>query len=78
MLWSVNKKENHVELSLLPEDTEMPSVLPESLGLPRCGAEEEKREEDNKEKKEEVKMKRKQRRVNSESEQVWMWLLRTY
>lgn len=65
----VNKKENHVELSLLPEDTEMPSVLPESLGLPRCGAEEEKREEDNKEKKEEVKMKRKQRRVNSESEQ---------
>lgn len=55
----------------------MPSVLPESLGLPRYGAEEEKREEekreeDNKEKKEKVKRKRKQRRVNSESEQVWM------
>lgn len=50
----------------------MPSVLPESLGLPRYGAEEEKREEDKKEKKEKVKMKRKQRRVNSESEQVWM------
>ncbi|POI29567.1 hypothetical protein CIB84_006683, partial [Bambusicola thoracicus] len=65
----VNTKENHVELSLLPEDTDMPSVLPESLGLPRSGAEEGKREEDNKEKKEEVKMKRKQRRVNSESEQ---------
>ncbi|XP_042719783.1 protein RRP5 homolog [Lagopus leucura] len=70
----VNKNENHVELSLLPEDTEMPSVLPESLGLPRYGAEEEKREEekreeDNKEKKEKVKRKRKQRRVNSESEQ---------
>ncbi|OXB58266.1 hypothetical protein ASZ78_010460 [Callipepla squamata] len=65
----VNKKENHIELSLLPEDTEMPSVLPESLGLPRYGTEEEKREEDNKKKKEELKMKRKQRRVNSESEQ---------
>ncbi|OXB82387.1 UNVERIFIED_CONTAM: hypothetical protein H355_009312, partial [Colinus virginianus] len=65
----VNKKENHIELSLLPEDTEMPSVLPKSLGLPRYGTEEEKREEDNKKKKEELKMKRKQRRVNSESEQ---------
>uniref|UniRef100_A0A803YNN3 Protein RRP5 homolog n=1 Tax=Meleagris gallopavo TaxID=9103 RepID=A0A803YNN3_MELGA len=64
----VNKNENHVELSLLPEDTEMPSVLPESLGLPRYGAEEEKREEDKEEKKEKVKMKRKQRRVNSESD----------
>ncbi|XP_015722403.1 protein RRP5 homolog isoform X3 [Coturnix japonica] len=65
----VNKKENHVELSLLPEDTEMPSVLPESLGLPRYCAEEEKRKEDNNKKKEKVKLKRKQKRVNSESEQ---------
>ncbi|NXJ09711.1 RRP5 protein, partial [Odontophorus gujanensis] len=71
----VNKKENHIELSLLPEDTGMPSVLPESLGLPRYGAEEEKREEDNKKKKEELRMKRKQRRVNSENEQVWMYCL---
>ncbi|NXI67714.1 RRP5 protein, partial [Anseranas semipalmata] len=67
----VNKKENHIELSLLPEDTGMPSVLPESLGLPLYGAEEEKREDD-KEKREELKLKTKQRRGNSETKQVWM------
>ncbi|XP_060097704.1 protein RRP5 homolog isoform X2 [Heteronotia binoei] len=31
---SVNKEENHVELSVLPEDTGKPSVIPESLNLP--------------------------------------------
>ncbi|XP_010127609.1 PREDICTED: protein RRP5 homolog [Chlamydotis macqueenii] len=41
----VNRKQKHVELSLLPEDTGMPNILPESLGLPRYDAEEEKREE---------------------------------
>lgn len=67
---SVNGK--HVELSLLPEDTGMPNVLPESLGLPQYGAEEEKTETDGKEKTEELKVKAKQRRGNSDSEQVWM------
>lgn len=80
MNWSVNKKENHIELSLLPEDTGMPSVLPESLGLPRYSAEEEKREEEkreeDKEKKEEHKLKTKRRRKSSEIEQVQVWLLR--
>ncbi|XP_065495074.1 protein RRP5 homolog [Caloenas nicobarica] len=65
----VNGKEKHVELSLLPEDTGMPSVLPESLCLPRYGAESEKREADDKEKRKELKLKTKQRRGNSESEQ---------
>ncbi|NXO72466.1 RRP5 protein, partial [Phainopepla nitens] len=62
----VNKKENHIELSLLPEDTGMPSVLPESLGLPQYGVEEEKREADVEEKREEPKVKTKRRRGNSE------------
>uniref|UniRef100_A0A8C3JGB9 Protein RRP5 homolog n=1 Tax=Calidris pygmaea TaxID=425635 RepID=A0A8C3JGB9_9CHAR len=57
----------HIELSLLPEDTGMPSVLPESLGLPLYDAEEEKREADDREKREELKMKTKRRRGNSES-----------
>ncbi|KGL90479.1 Protein RRP5, partial [Charadrius vociferus] len=61
--------EKHIELSLLPEDTGMPSVLPESLGLPRYDAEEEKREANDREKKEELKVKAKRRRGNSESEQ---------
>ena len=69
---SVNGKEKHIELSLLPEDTGMPSILPESLDLPRYDAEEEKREADDKEKREELKVKTKRRRGNSESEQVWM------
>lgn len=69
---SVNGKEKHIELSLLPEDTGMPSVLPESLGLPRYDAEEEKREADDREKREELKLKAKRTRENSESEQVWM------
>ncbi|XP_064000521.1 protein RRP5 homolog [Pogoniulus pusillus] len=59
----------HVELSLLPEDTGMPNVLPESLGLPQYGAEEEKTETDGKEKTEELKVTAKQRRGNSDSEQ---------
>ncbi|NXA85483.1 RRP5 protein, partial [Melanocharis versteri] len=63
----VNRKEKHIELSLLPEDTGMPSVLPESLGLPQYGAEEEKREVNDEEKREEPKLKTKRRRGNSES-----------
>ncbi|XP_069652986.1 protein RRP5 homolog [Haliaeetus albicilla] len=65
----VNGKEKHIELSLLPEDTGMPSVLPESLGLPRYDAEEEKREADDREKREELKLKTKRTREDSESEQ---------
>ncbi|KFP15304.1 Protein RRP5, partial [Egretta garzetta] len=65
----VNGKEKHIELSLLPEDTGMPNVFPESLGLPRYGAEEEKKEADDQEKREELKLKTKRRRGNSESEQ---------
>ncbi|XP_074447508.1 protein RRP5 homolog isoform X3 [Larus michahellis] len=61
--------EKHIELSLLPEDTGMPSVLPESLDLPRYDAEEEKGEADDREKREELKMKTKRRRGDSESEQ---------
>ncbi|KFW89317.1 Protein RRP5, partial [Phalacrocorax carbo] len=62
----INGKEKHIELSLLPQDTGMPSVLPESLGLPRYDAEEEKREADHQEKREELKLKTKRRRGNSE------------
>uniref|UniRef100_A0A8C5THM6 Protein RRP5 homolog n=1 Tax=Malurus cyaneus samueli TaxID=2593467 RepID=A0A8C5THM6_9PASS len=69
---SVNRKEKHIELSLLPEDTGMPSVLPESLGLPQYGAEEVKREAGDEEKTEEPKLKTKRRRGNSESGQVWV------
>uniref|UniRef100_A0A8B9P867 Protein RRP5 homolog n=1 Tax=Apteryx owenii TaxID=8824 RepID=A0A8B9P867_APTOW len=66
----VNREENHVELSLLPEDTGMPSILPESLGLPRYDAEEEKKEAEEREKREELKkLKTKRKRGNSESEQ---------
>ncbi|KPP72797.1 protein RRP5-like, partial [Scleropages formosus] len=40
---SVNKEKGHVELSLLPQDTGKPDVLPESLGLPlRLGRKENK------------------------------------
>uniref|UniRef100_A0A8C6JJU5 Protein RRP5 homolog n=1 Tax=Melopsittacus undulatus TaxID=13146 RepID=A0A8C6JJU5_MELUD len=66
----VNGKEKHIELSLLPEDTGMPSILPESLGLPRYDAEEEKREADAREKREQLKVKTKRRIRNSESEQA--------
>ncbi|XP_032844612.2 protein RRP5 homolog [Tyto alba] len=65
----VNGKEKHIELSLLPEDTGMPSVLPESLGLPRHDAEEEKKEADDKEEREELRLKAKRRRGNAENEQ---------
>lgn len=70
----VNRKEKHIELSLLPEDTGMPSVLPESLGLPQYGAEEEKRETEDEKKREEPKLKKKRRRGNDESGQVWVCL----
>ncbi|XP_025966122.2 protein RRP5 homolog isoform X1 [Dromaius novaehollandiae] len=66
----VNREENHVELSLLPEDTGMPSILPESLGLPRYDAEEERKEGEESEKREEIKkLKTKRTRGNSASEQ---------
>ncbi|NXV80600.1 RRP5 protein, partial [Atlantisia rogersi] len=65
----VNREEKHIELSLLPEDTGMPSVIPESLGLPRYSAEEEKRDAGDSEKREKLKPKTKRRRGNSESEQ---------
>ncbi|XP_071604451.1 protein RRP5 homolog [Heliangelus exortis] len=65
----VTGKGKHIELSLLPEDTGMPSILPESLGLPRYDAEEEKREAEDREKREEPKLKMKRRRTNSESKQ---------
>uniref|UniRef100_A0A8C3DLD0 Protein RRP5 homolog n=1 Tax=Corvus moneduloides TaxID=1196302 RepID=A0A8C3DLD0_CORMO len=67
-------REKHIELSLLPEDTGMPSVLPESLGLPQYGAEEEKKEPDDEEKREEPKLKTKRRRGNSESGQCLPFL----
>ncbi|KFP98577.1 Protein RRP5, partial [Haliaeetus albicilla] len=72
----VNGKEKHIELSLLPEDTGMPSVLPESLGLPRYDAEEEKREADDREKREELKLKTKRTREDSESEQGLYFVIR--
>lgn len=50
----------------------MPSILPESLGLPRYDAEEEKRKADDREKREQLKVKTKRRIKSSESEQVWM------
>ncbi|XP_074815521.1 protein RRP5 homolog isoform X1 [Natator depressus] len=63
---SVNNRESHVELSLLPEDTGKPSILPESLGLPRCDTDEGK----GKEKREEFrKLKSKRKRRVSEGEQ---------
>ncbi|KFP74307.1 Protein RRP5, partial [Acanthisitta chloris] len=65
----VSGKEKHIELSLLPEDTGMPSILPESLDLPQYGAEEEEREANDEEKREELKLKTKRRRGNSESGQ---------
>ncbi|NXY40635.1 RRP5 protein, partial [Ceuthmochares aereus] len=71
----VNGKGKHVELSLLPEDTGLPSILPESLGLPRYDAEEEKKEADDEEKRENLKMKTKRKRGNSEREQVGMSLI---
>ncbi|NXF93260.1 RRP5 protein, partial [Eubucco bourcierii] len=66
-------KGKHVELSLLPEDTGMPNVLPESLGLPQYGAEEEKTETDGREKTEELKVKAKERRGNSDRNRKIYW-----
>ncbi|KFQ38763.1 Protein RRP5, partial [Mesitornis unicolor] len=72
----VNGKEKHIELSLLPKDTGMPSILPESLGLPQYDAEEEKKETHGRAKREELKLKTKQRRGNSESEQTLSFVIR--
>lgn len=33
-MFSIDAKTGHVDLSLLPEDTGKPDILPESLGLP--------------------------------------------
>ncbi|RXM27397.1 Protein RRP5-like [Acipenser ruthenus] len=61
---SVDKKQNRVELSLLPEDTGEPDVLPESLRLPsrEKGEQKEKRQGFK-------KMQQKRKRGASESEQ---------
>ncbi|MGH0135552.1 UNVERIFIED_CONTAM: hypothetical protein FKN15_066160, partial [Acipenser sinensis] len=61
---SVDKKQNHMELSLLPEDTGEPDVLPESLRLPsrEKGEQKEKRQGFK-------KMQQKRKRGASESEQ---------
>ncbi|XP_054459743.1 protein RRP5 homolog [Anoplopoma fimbria] len=56
---SIDKEEELVHLSLLPEDTGKPDVLPESLGLPLRLVGKEKKEHDSKKKK----------RTASESEQ---------
>uniref|UniRef100_A0A8C9Y0K1 Protein RRP5 homolog n=1 Tax=Sander lucioperca TaxID=283035 RepID=A0A8C9Y0K1_SANLU len=58
---SIDKEEELVHLSLLPEDTGKPDVLPESLGLPLRLIGEEKKEHDTK---------KKMKRAASESEQV--------
>ncbi|KAJ8264298.1 hypothetical protein GJAV_G00147520 [Gymnothorax javanicus] len=55
---SVDKKNNQAELSLLPEDTGKPDVLPESLGLPLRLTGEEKEKHDS----------GKRKRIMSESE----------
>nr|XP_014427885.1 protein RRP5 homolog [Pelodiscus sinensis] len=60
---SVNNKESHVELSLLPADTGKPGVLPEQLGLPLCDTDKEKAAEFK-------KLKAKRKRGDSEGEQV--------
>ncbi|XP_031144955.1 protein RRP5 homolog isoform X2 [Sander lucioperca] len=57
---SIDKEEELVHLSLLPEDTGKPDVLPESLGLPLRLIGEEKKEHDTK---------KKMKRAASESEQ---------
>ncbi|KAJ8365798.1 hypothetical protein SKAU_G00146290 [Synaphobranchus kaupii] len=57
---SVDKENNQVDLSLLPEDTGKPDVLPESLGLPLRLKGEEKEKHD---------ARRKRKRAASESEQ---------
>ncbi|XP_030058666.1 protein RRP5 homolog [Microcaecilia unicolor] len=60
---SVQKKKHHVELSLLPEDTGKPDVLPKSLGFPLRKTEEQKEKEELYK-----KLKEKRKRRNSESE----------
>uniref|UniRef100_A0AAX7SRF5 Protein RRP5 homolog n=1 Tax=Astatotilapia calliptera TaxID=8154 RepID=A0AAX7SRF5_ASTCA len=48
---SIDKEEEFINLSLLPEDTGKPDVLPESLGLPLRLVREEKKKQDKKSKK---------------------------
>lgn len=57
---SIDKEEEFINLSLLPEDTGKPDVLPESLGLPLRLVREEKKKQDKKSKK----------RPASESEEI--------
>ncbi|XP_064171812.1 protein RRP5 homolog [Anguilla rostrata] len=59
---SVDKENGQVDLSLLPEDTGKPDVLPESLGLPQRLRGEEKEKHD--------AAQRKRKRTASESEPV--------
>ncbi|XP_066475340.1 protein RRP5 homolog [Tiliqua scincoides] len=68
---SIDKQENHVELSVLPEDTGKPSLLPESLGLPRAkmGASfKTKRKRGHSESEEEVKQRMKKGRFTEEDD----------
>ncbi|XP_029466152.1 protein RRP5 homolog [Rhinatrema bivittatum] len=64
---SVQKKKNQVELSLLPEDTGKPDVLPKSLGLPLRETEEEREKRDAYKK---LKVKRKRGLSQSEEKDV--------
>ncbi|XP_073698661.1 protein RRP5 homolog [Garra rufa] len=58
---SVDTENDHVDLSLLSEDTGKPDILPESLKLPLCLAKEQKQEHD--------KTPAERKRVISESQQ---------
>uniref|UniRef100_A0AAX7TKR6 Protein RRP5 homolog n=1 Tax=Astatotilapia calliptera TaxID=8154 RepID=A0AAX7TKR6_ASTCA len=60
LVFSIDKEEEFINLSLLPEDTGKPDVLPESLGLPLRLVREEKKKQDKKSKK----------RPASESEEI--------
>lgn len=51
LVFSIDKVEELVDLSLLPEDTGKPDVLPESLGLPLRLTGEEKKKHDTMQKK---------------------------
>ncbi|XP_053167847.1 protein RRP5 homolog [Hemicordylus capensis] len=70
---SVNKEENHVELSILPEDTGKSSIIPESLCVPRNEVNTStkklrKRKRENSESVQEVKPKRKRTRCTDDND----------
>ncbi|KAM4583938.1 protein RRP5 homolog [Odontesthes bonariensis] len=63
---SIDKEEEFVNLSLLPEDTRKPDVLPESLGLPLRLIGEEKKKHDMKKNKKRTLSEGDQKRAESE------------